>query len=118
MFLDECLNPNNITAVCISLYACPTLVDIFLNSPENVEDQRFLEESYCGDGFGSPPHVCCSNEISFSEIKLPPSKPKSNELPGSDECIWKQEDMDINESYIFGILEGSILNFILIIQIF
>ncbi|XP_037913262.1 serine protease 7-like isoform X1 [Hermetia illucens] len=64
-FISDCYNPNRRPGICISIFQCPTLLNLITQQPVNEEDRRFLVESQCDDGPGEPPFVCCNNDIGF-----------------------------------------------------
>lgn len=80
---SRCFNPNRRNGVCISIYDCPTLVNLLQKKPLPDQDRNFLVQSRCTGGSGRQPYVCCNEDTGFVTAKpptTPPTRPPNSEV--------------------------------------
>ncbi|XP_030373705.1 serine protease 7 [Scaptodrosophila lebanonensis] len=70
---QRCRNPNQNFGYCISIYDCPSLIEVLQRISLTSSDRSFLLESQCSNGFGRQPYVCCTADQSYAgRISTPP----------------------------------------------
>lgn len=76
---NACRTPDNKNGACISIYDCPSILQLIKRTPLSAADRQFAQRSQCSNGSGRSPYVCCSQE----DI----SNPTSGSTPGNGEGV-------------------------------
>ncbi|KAM7364380.1 serine protease 7 [Cochliomyia hominivorax] len=63
---SSCRNPNGKSGLCVSIYQCNSLLSVIQKINISPQEVQFLRESQCTDGYGNPPHVCCTADRMFT----------------------------------------------------
>ncbi|XP_018796326.1 PREDICTED: serine protease easter [Bactrocera latifrons] len=103
----RCRNPNAKVGYCVSIYECPSLLEVVQRYNLAAVDRDFLQKSQCVNGYGRSPYVCCTPDKGYdssddgenptsttttttrrpSTVNPPtPSNGKGNVLPVPPEC--------------------------------
>ncbi|EDW81362.1 uncharacterized protein Dwil_GK12018 [Drosophila willistoni] len=81
--LQNCINPNRNNGNCISIYDCPSLLQVVRNENLNDQQRNFLRESQCYNGVGLTPYVCCTSDMNYVTnvvATTPPTRPTPTNL--------------------------------------
>ncbi|XP_037951152.1 serine protease 7 [Teleopsis dalmanni] len=62
----RCSSPNRVAGYCVSVYECPSLLEVLKRNQLTPSQLQFLQESQCQNGYGRPPFVCCTPDIDFN----------------------------------------------------
>ncbi|XP_036341608.1 serine protease 7-like [Rhagoletis pomonella] len=62
----RCRNPNRKMGYCVSIYECPSLIEVVQRFELAPTDREFLQKSQCTNGYGQPPYVCCTPDKGFT----------------------------------------------------
>ncbi|KAH8304946.1 hypothetical protein KR018_011657, partial [Drosophila ironensis] len=82
-----CQNPNQNRGTCISIYDCPSLLDLVKQSTLSSEDRMFIRDSQCRNGVGRAPHVCCTNDRKFGSQDTTPAPVPNNGQQGQGNLL-------------------------------
>lgn len=106
-WLARCRNPNAKVGYCVSIYECPSLLEVVQRYNLGIADREFLQKSQCVNGYGRSPYVCCTPDKGYvssnddqnptlitttttrrpSTVNPPtPSNGRGNVLPVPPEC--------------------------------
>ncbi|XP_054725162.1 serine protease 7 [Anastrepha obliqua] len=72
----RCNNPNRKIGYCVSIYECPSLIEVVRRYDLAPRDREFLQKSQCTNGYGQSPYVCCTPDKGFTS-----SNDGSNPMP-------------------------------------
>ncbi|XP_067638576.1 serine protease 7 [Eurosta solidaginis] len=61
----RCNNPNRKVGYCVSIYECPSLLEVVQLYDLSASNREFLQKSQCVNGYGQPPYVCCTPDKGF-----------------------------------------------------
>ncbi|KAL7729105.1 hypothetical protein ACLKA6_019926 [Drosophila palustris] len=64
---QNCRNPNQNTGFCLSIYDCPSLIELLRQTSLSNEERNFLRDSQCNNGFGRMPYVCCTPDKNYAD---------------------------------------------------
>ncbi|XP_055849712.1 serine protease 7 [Episyrphus balteatus] len=116
---SQCLNPNQRSGNCISIYDCPSLLSVAARKPLQDIDRWFLRSSQCRGGLGNGPHVCCTDDTDYVRqptVLFPAenvNQSQRGELPELSACggvklqnkIFGGDDTDLSEFPWLAMLE-------------
>ena len=61
----RCSNPNRVSGYCVSVYECPSILEV-INTNQLTSSQRlFIQNSQCSNGYGRAPYVCCTPDKDY-----------------------------------------------------
>ncbi|XP_030559163.1 serine protease 7 [Drosophila novamexicana] len=63
---QNCRNPNQNAGICISIYDCPSLLNVLQQILLSSDERLFLRDSQCENGFGRRPFVCCTPDTNYA----------------------------------------------------
>ncbi|KAH8394506.1 hypothetical protein KR215_001932 [Drosophila sulfurigaster] len=64
----DCVNPNRNSGYCLSIYDCPSLIDLVQQILLTSNERMFLRDSQCENGFGRQPYVCCTRDKNYASV--------------------------------------------------
>lgn len=64
-WIARCRNPNAKVGYCVSIYECPSLLEVVQRYNLAATDRVFLQKSQCVNGYGRSPHVCCTPDKGY-----------------------------------------------------
>uniref|UniRef100_W8BLL3 CLIP domain-containing serine protease n=1 Tax=Ceratitis capitata TaxID=7213 RepID=W8BLL3_CERCA len=67
----RCNNPNAKLGYCVSIYECPSLLEVVQSYNLSPSDREFLQKSQCVNGYGQSPYVCCTPDKGFASNPTP-----------------------------------------------
>ncbi|XP_060648956.1 serine protease 7 [Drosophila nasuta] len=65
---QNCVNPNRNSGYCLSIYDCPSLIDLVQQILLTSNERMFLRDSQCENGFGRKPYVCCTRDKNYASV--------------------------------------------------
>ncbi|KAH8359340.1 hypothetical protein KR093_006079, partial [Drosophila rubida] len=67
----DCRNPNQNSGYCLSIYDCPSLIELLQKILLSSDERMFLRDSQCDNGFGRQPYVCCTRDKGYTQLTTP-----------------------------------------------
>lgn len=82
---SDCENPDNHFGQCVSIYNCPSLLELIQKANLNDQEKQFIRESRCTTGDGKQPYVCCTEDRS---VVVPPITSVTRSPEDDTQPIW------------------------------
>lgn len=84
MLFAACYTPEYNIGVCVSVYDCPSVLQIFQQYALNSQTTNYLRSLQCASGTGRYPHVCC---LGATQPRTPPPPPP----PAANPWSWQSQ---------------------------